>query len=246
MIVIAHVSDLHLDTGPRATRRAERVLDYLRDMADRLDVVLVTGDIADHGAAAEYDQAQALLKLPCRVLVLPGNHDIRSAFRVGLLDESAAEDELNRVVRTPGAVFMLCDSTIPGRDDGMLSDRTLTWLDAALAAETDGRPVFVCFHHPPAELHTPFVDRVRQFGEQRLAELLPRHPQVVAVLCGHAHVAATTTFAGLPLCVGPGVASTVPLPFEGRADVDYDLAPGLAFHILDDQHRLVTHFRALD
>ncbi|MFI1913342.1 metallophosphoesterase [Nocardia sp. NPDC020380] len=246
MITIAHVSDLHLDTGPRATRRAERVLDYLRDMAHRLDVVLVSGDIADHGAAAEYDQARALLKLPCPVLVLPGNHDIRSAFRVGLLDESAADDEVNRIVRAPGAVFMLCDSTIPGSDEGLLSDRTLTWLDEALTAETGDLPVFVCFHHPPVELHTPFVDRVRQFGAERLAELLPRHPQVVALLCGHAHVAAVTTFDGIPLCVGPGVASTVPLPFEGRADVDYELAPGLAFHILDDQRRLVTHFRTLD
>ncbi|MFI5782938.1 metallophosphoesterase [Nocardia sp. NPDC051570] len=246
MIVIAHVSDLHLDTGPRATRRAERVLNYLRGMADQLDAVLVTGDIADHGAAVEYDQARAVLDLPCPVLVLPGNHDTRSAFRVGLLSESGSEDEVNRVVRIPGAVFMLCDSTIPGSDEGMLSDRTLMWLDEALATETDGLPVFVCFHHPPVELHTPFVDRVRQFGEQRLAELLTRHRQVVAVLCGHAHVAATTIFAGLPLCVGPGVVSTVPLPCEGRAEVDYDLAPGLAFHILDDQHRLVTHFRALD
>ncbi|MGW7437534.1 metallophosphoesterase [Streptomyces sp. NPDC054849] len=249
MTVIAHVSDLHLDLGARATRRAERVLGYLRDIPGPVDAVLVSGDIADHGTAEEYDQARALLDdLPWPVLVLPGNHDRRGPFRAGLLDEKPGDDELNRVVRLPGGVFVLCDSTIPGSDAGELSARTLMWLEDALAGEAgprSGLPVFVCFHHPPVELHTPYVDRVRQFREERLAAVLAGHPQVVALLCGHAHVAAATTFAGLPLLVGPGVASTVPLPLEGRDPVDHELAPGLAFHVLDDRRRLVTHYRAL-
>lgn len=248
MTVIAHVSDLHLDLGARATRRAERVLNYLREIPGPVDAVLVSGDIADHGSAEEYEQARALLDLPWPVLVLPGNHDERGPFRAGLLDgDPEDDDELNRVVRLPQGIFVLCDSTIPGSDEGELSDRTLQWLEDTLAGGAgpeSGLPVFVCFHHPPVELHTPHVDRVRQFREDRLAAVLAGHPQVVALLCGHAHVAAATTFAGLPLLVGPGVASTVPLPLEGRDTVDHELAPGLAFHVLDGR-RLVTHYRAL-
>ncbi|GGY18191.1 MULTISPECIES: metallophosphoesterase [Streptomyces] len=245
MISIAHVSDLHLDDSPRATERAERVMSYLRDLPGPLDAVLVTGDIADHAAPQEYQQAKELFALPYPVLVLPGNHDRRAPFRTGLLDGKPDDEELNQVVRTKGATFLLCDSTIPDRDEGLISDRSLAWLDGALSAEADDRPVFVCFHHPPVTLHTPYVDRLRQFQEARLAEVLVRHPQVVALLCGHAHTAAATTFAGLPLLVAPGVASTVPLPFEGRDTVDHELAPGLAFHVLDDRRRLVTHYRAL-
>ncbi|WP_405756406.1 metallophosphoesterase [Streptomyces sp. NBC_00073] len=245
MTVIAHVSDLHLDLSERATRRALTIMNYLRDLPGPLDAVLVSGDIADHGAADEYAQARELFELPYPVLVLPGNHDRRAAFRTGLLDGKPDDEELNQVVRTPGAVFVLCDSTIPGSDEGLLSDHTLRWLDGTLTAEGGELPVFVCFHHPPVDLHTPHVDRVRQFGEERLAAVLGRHPQVVALLCGHAHVAAATTFAGLPLLVAPGVASTVPLPFEGRPVVDHVLAPALAFHVLDEQWRLVTHYRTL-
>ncbi|MFE9403435.1 metallophosphoesterase [Streptomyces sp. NPDC006530] len=245
MIAIAHVSDLHLDGGPRATERAERVMSYLRDLPGPLDAVLVTGDIADHARAEEYQQAKELFALPHPVLVLPGNHDRRAPFRTGLLDGKPDDEELNQAVRAGGATFLLLDSTVPGSDDGVLSDHTLAWLEDALAQEPTDRPVFVCFHHPPVELHTPYVDRVRQFHEDRLAEVLARHTHVVALLCGHAHVAAATTFAGLPLLVAPGVASTVPLPFEGRDAVDYELAPGLAFHLLDDRRRLVTHYRAL-
>ena len=245
MITIAHISDLHLDGGPRATERASRVTSFLRSMPGPVDVVLATGDIADHGAAEEYDEAAALLDLPYPVLTLPGNHDRRAEFRKGLLGEAATDEELNRVVRTDGAVFVLCDSTIPGQDDGVLTDRTLQWLDATLNEHSGDVPVFVCFHHPPVVLHLPYVDRIRQSGEERLAAVLERHPQVVAVLCGHSHTAAATTFAGRPLVVGPGIASTVPLPLEGRPEVDYDLPPLIAFHILDDDRRLVTHYRVI-
>ncbi|MEU3772036.1 metallophosphoesterase [Streptomyces sp. NPDC032472] len=245
MTVIAHVSDLHLDLGERATARARKVMDYLRDIPGPVDAVLVSGDIADHAADEEYAQARELFDLPWPVLVLPGNHDRRAPFRTGLLGGKPEEDELNRVVAVPGAVFVLCDSTVPGSDEGHLGDATLRWLDETLAGLAGDLPVFVCFHHPPVDLHTPYVDRVRQFGEDRLAAVLGRHPQVVALLCGHAHVAAATTFAGLPLLVAPGVASTVPLPLEGRPAVDFELAPGLAFHVLDDAGRLVTHYRAL-
>ncbi|MFK0259201.1 metallophosphoesterase [Streptomyces sp. NPDC090445] len=245
MTVIAHVSDLHLDLGERATERARKVMGYLRELPGPVDAVLVSGDIADHGTDEEYAQARELLDLPWPVLVLPGNHDRRGPFRAGLLDGEPEDDEVNRVVRTPGAVFVLCDSTIPGKDEGVLSDATLRRLDDALAAEDGTLPVFVCFHHPPADLHTPHVDRVRQFGEDRLAGVLGRHPHVVALLCGHAHAAAATTFAGLPLLVAPGVASTVPLPLEGRPVVDFESAPALAFHVLGGDRRLVTHYRAL-
>lgn len=245
MITIAHVSDLHLDGGERAAERAERVLSFLRTLPGPVDVVLVTGDVADHGKPDEYEEARRLLDLPYEVLVLPGNHDVRSAFSTGLLDGPHSEAEINRSVCVGGAHFLLCDSTIPGEDAGLLSDGTIRWLDEALTRDGGDLPAFVCFHHPPVDLYTPHVDRIRQFGEERLAGVLARHPRVAAVLCGHAHVAAVTSFAGLPLCVGPGVVSTVRMPLEGGPVVDLDLPPAIAFHVLDDERRMTTHYRVV-
>jgi len=53
MVLLAHVSDLHLDGGERAAARAKRVLAFLDGLACPVDAVLLTGDIADHGTEAE-------------------------------------------------------------------------------------------------------------------------------------------------------------------------------------------------
>jgi 3',5'-cyclic-AMP phosphodiesterase len=250
MFVIAHLSDTHFDGGRRNTDRAARVIAYLDGLAGRVDAVLVTGDIADHGLPAEYEQASRILSLPYPVLHCPGNHDVRRTYRAGLLgqpgDAPINDDApINQVHRVGAVVFAMCDSTIPGRDDGFLADGTIAWLDGVLAGTAEDAPVFVGFHHPPADLHIPFIDNIRQRGEQRLADLVRRHRQVVAVLCGHAHTAAASTFAGRPLLVAPGVASTLTLPWERGDVVDYDLPPAVAFHILDQDGRLTTHYRVI-
>jgi 3',5'-cyclic-AMP phosphodiesterase len=253
MIVFAQVSDLHLDGGEHSTERAERVMRYLNDLPVPLDAVLVTGDIADHGLPEEYEQASKLLSSPYPVLTCPGNHDVRSAYREVLLGKGGGDSPINRTHRVGEALFALCDSTIPGRNDGTLADETITWLDAVLSGEPDA-PTFICFHHPPVVLHNPLVDDIRLGGPAPLAEVIARHPQVIAILCGHAHTAAASTFAGRPVLVAPGVVSTGRMPWEhpaipgatGVAAVaDYRLPPALAFHVLDGDRRLTTHYRVV-
>lgn len=250
MITLAHISDLHIgqdrgDGGARALLRARQVVDHLNGMAGAVDAVLVTGDLADHGTADEYRTvAELLATLRFPVLTCPGNHDDRVAYQTVLLGESDEGGEpVNHVHRLPGLTIAMCDSTIPGQDDGLLDDTTVTWLDKVLTESAD-EPALVCFHHPPVLLHVPVVDAIRQFEAERLAELLGKHDNVVAVLCGHAHTGAAATFAGRPVIVAPGVVSTVLPPFESGAGIDYERPPSIAFHVLDDRG-LVTHFRSL-
>ena len=68
---------------------------------------------------------------------------------------------------------------------------------------------------------------------------------MIATLVGHAHTACATTFAGRPLLVGGGCASTVPLDAEPYPVVWEAGPPTLAFHLLHDDGRLTTHWRAL-
>jgi 3',5'-cyclic-AMP phosphodiesterase len=244
MLVVAQVSDIHLDGSARNAERAARVMTYLNELPHPIDAVLVTGDIADNGLESEYEEARKILVSPHPVFICPGNHDIRSAYRRILLGEPAGEEPINRAHHVGGAVFALCDSSVPGRPEGFLADETIEWLDSLLAADPES-PAFVCFHHPPLPLHVPYVDEIRQHGEERLAEVIARHPQIVAVLCGHAHTGAATTFAGRPLLVAPGVVSTLLLSWESDTVVDYDLPPAVTFHILGDDLRLTTHYRAV-
>ncbi|MEV0718956.1 phosphodiesterase [Asanoa sp. NPDC050611] len=244
-MIIAHLSDIHVDDGSRSRQRVDRVVRELAGLRTPPDVVLVTGDLADHGAEGEYTLVRALLTLPAPVLLCPGNHDARTAYRKVLLDEPPSDAPINAAHRIGGALFAMCDSSIPGRDDGLLAPETLDWLDAELTAAAD-LPAFVCFHHPPVELGIPYVDGIRQFATDRLAEVVAAHPNVVALLCGHAHTPAATTFAGRPLLVAPGVVSTLRLPFEpAEKPIDEELPPMLAYHVLDEHRRLTTHYRVV-
>ncbi|MEU9046237.1 MULTISPECIES: metallophosphoesterase [unclassified Kitasatospora] len=251
MLTIAHLSDIHLgqvhrrDGGKRARRRTEQVMAYLDALPGPLDGVLVTGDLADHGLAEEYRQVAKALTSRHPVLTCPGNHDSRVPYREVLLGEPAGEGPINRLHQLPGADVLMLDSSIPGKDDGLLDEETLDWLDTRLAAGRTELPALVAFHHPPVELHLPMVDGIRQFGEADLAAVLRRHPRVAALLCGHSHTPAATTFAGLPLLVAPGVVSTVTLPCEGGRGISFDHPPMLAFHVLDGEARITTHYRVV-
>ncbi|WP_314176962.1 metallophosphoesterase [Streptomyces winkii] len=254
MFVFAHISDIHIgqdrqDGGLRALERTERVLRYLDGLPGELDAVVLTGDVADHGAPEEYEQVtKALDGSRHTPLHCPGNHDARGPYRAALLGGDPADSSpVNQLHVLPGAVFAMCDSSIPGRGDGYLDDATLAWLDGALAEAPHDRPAFVCFHHPPLPLHGQYVDPIRQFGGDRLAVVVERHPHVAGLLCGHSHTPAVTTFAGRPLVAAPGVVSTLRMPWEGEQDgpLDYALPPMLAFHVHDDEGRLTTHFRVV-
>lgn len=247
-MILAHISDLHIgqdrgDGGARALRRATDVVERLNRIDGEVDGVLVTGDIADHGLAEEYAVVRELLAtIRFPVLTCPGNHDDRTAYLGTLLREPQADGAVNRVHRVGGYTIAMCDSSIPRRDEGLLDDDTLTWLDKVLVESED--PALVCFHHPPLPLHVPLVDGIRLQEAHRLADVLAGHDNVAAVLCGHAHTGAASTFAGRPLVVAPGVVSTLVLPFESADVVDYDLPPAIAFHVFGDDGGLVTHFRS--
>ncbi|MFJ3936742.1 metallophosphoesterase [Streptomyces parvus] len=244
-MLLAQISDLHLDGSDRARDRTSRVMDHLRSLPRPVDALLVTGDIADHAAEAEYEEAVRLLDAPFPVLACPGNHDARPAYRKAFLGEAPAAAPVNRVHHIAGTAILMCDATIPGRDEGRLDAETLAWIDATLGALPDGVPALIAFHQPPVELHHPLADATMLQEPERLAALLDAHPRVVAVLTGHAHTAAASTFAGRPLIVGPAVTWTLRLPWEGDRPADRDQPPGLAFHVLGEDRRLTTHFRVV-
>ncbi|MCP2324410.1 3',5'-cyclic AMP phosphodiesterase CpdA [Hamadaea flava] len=252
-MIFAHISDTHFDGGERARLRARRVMTWLRGMP--LDAILVSGDIADHGTEAEYEEARSELVAEVPVLLLPGNHDVRAAYRKVLggngagdgVDQGAGGEPINSVHRVGRVLFALCDSSIPGRDDGLLAPETLAWLREVLAGAD--RPVFVGLHHPPIRLRHPLLDSIMLGEPDEFEELIRRSPGVVGVLAGHAHSAVASTFGGRPLLLAPGVVSTTRLPWATPGEltwantVDRTDPPGVSFHVLDDDGRLATHFR---
>ncbi|KIH98415.1 hypothetical protein LP52_13340 [Streptomonospora alba] len=251
MLTLAHISDLHIDGGARARERVERVAAYLDGIADALDALVVAGDLTEHGTVAQLEEVRALLAGRLPVMVCPGNHDVvdgRAPFRRVMLGETGPQERgeapVNAVYRLDGGAVVVCDSTVPGEGGGLLSEETLAWLEDTL--DGLGRtPVVLGLHHHPAPLHLPSVDPIALQEPDRLAALLSRHPQVAGLLCGHAHTPAATSFARRPLLVAPGTVSVLPLPWEDAHRVTEAQPPAMAFHILDDQGRMTTHYRTV-
>jgi 3',5'-cyclic-AMP phosphodiesterase len=246
--LIAHVSDTHFGGPPDAAPRAERVVEHLVAMDPRPDVLLVTGDVADHGRPEEYAEARSVLdRWTGPLLVGTGNHDVRDAFARGLLDREA-DGPLVQVLEADDCRILMLDSLVDAVggtrvDHGELSAEQLTWLDATLTS--DPMPAFVALHHPPVDIGLELMAPILLRDPEPLERVLRKHDHVIATLVGHAHTACATTFAGRPLLIGGGCASTVPLDNEPYPRVWEGGPPTLAFHLLHDDGRLTSHWRAL-
>jgi Icc protein len=186
--LLAQLSDPHLDVGPRDRGSAEalaaavaRVL-ALRPLPD---AVVVTGDIADTGATAEYERAHELLApLTMPVHVLAGNHDDRDALRERF---AVPGDGPLQYVTTVGTLrLVVCDTKLAGHDGGALDGGRLEWLEAQL---DPGVATIVAMHHPPVAIGLPVLDAIgiAEPGRTALGELLARSPQVRRVVAGHVH-----------------------------------------------------------
>lgn len=179
------------------------------------DAVLVSGDLADTAAEAEYARARELLApLEMPVYVLPGNHDDPRA-----LPAPGAYD-------VAGVRLVVCDSSIPGRDEGRLD---VEWLEAQLG---EG-PAVVAMHHPPFDIGMPALDAIALGGADRaaLAELLARSPQVLRVICGHTHRAAFSTIGGCPAMTCPGIHLTAKLEIGAPGFETVREPPAFALHV---------------
>jgi 3',5'-cyclic-AMP phosphodiesterase len=247
MFVVAHVSDTHFGNDVQdPAGRAAAVMDHLLAMSPRPDLLVLTGDVADHGLVDEYVAARTWLdRWPRPAAVCPGNHDVRTAYVDGLGLEPRA------VVEHGGYRFVMLDSLVDAVagervDEGRLGADQLAWLDHQLGASD--APAFVCLHHPPTTIGLELMDPIRLMDGDALAAVFDHHPHVVATLVGHAHTMGTTTFAGRPLLIGGGVVSTVTADAEQLDTVWYAAPPTLALHLVDDEvspPRVTTHWRAL-
>ncbi len=259
MLVIAHLSDTHFGGKGDPVGRVRRVLGHLASLDPPVDVVLVTGDIADHGTPEEYAEAAAVLGEwpgPAPAYLCIGNHDVRPAYAAMRgLPPDRPTDEAHRAA---GHLFLMLDSMVPAPageriDHGVLAPETLAWLDEQLASREPAERAFVCLHHPPERIHLGLMDPIRLENAADLAAVLDRHDDLVAVLVGHAHSACALTFTSmrhpLPVLVPGGVVSTVTMDAEPFPPITTELPPTYAVHFVDDapdgSPLIVTHWRSL-
>jgi 3',5'-cyclic-AMP phosphodiesterase len=210
------------------------------------DVVLVTGDLAENAADAEYEQVLELLApLDAPIFVLPGNHDDRAALRRHFAVPGADDEPIQYSAELGPLRLVAIDTTRPGENPGALDEERLGWLDDELAA-APGTPTLLAMHHPPLVTGIPPLDDIGLPAEDRraLGEVLARHPQVRRVVAGHMHRPITAELAGRIVLAVP---STY---MQARFDLvsqELELAPdpaAIALHVLRDGE-LISHLQTV-
>ncbi len=236
--LLAQLSDLHLGepardgVGPEECLRG--AVAALRRLPNRPDAVLVSGDVAEHGAPREYRLAsEEIGKLGVPVHVLPGNHDDRAAMRAAFSLRGDPDAPLDYVADLGPLRLLVVDSTIPGEDRGGFDREQLERLDAELGGDP-ARPAIVATHHPPLATAMADWDGVNLPPQERraLAAVLARHPQVKAVVGGHLHRVAASALAGRPVLAAPSTFLQARPDFVAEAVALYAGAPGFALHAL--------------
>jgi 3',5'-cyclic AMP phosphodiesterase CpdA len=239
MTVVAHLSDPHLGAtwaGGDPDGQLAAAVEAIRSLGLALDAVLVTGDLADHAADAEYMRVKELVSaLGAPVLVLPGNHDDRAALRAAFDLPGAGAEPVQHCADAGALRLVMLDTTRPGEDPGALDEQRLAWLEAELAAAPD-RPTLVAMHHPPLATGLPAWDALGLSVEDRnaLAAVIERHPQVRRLVAGHHHRTMLAALAGRPVLVVPSTYVQGRPDFATQRAVDTAEPPGFALHRLVD------------
>jgi Icc protein len=193
--VLAQLSDPHIDVGPGDTGSAEALAAAVEAVLalDRPpDAVLVSGDLSNRSDARSYERVRELLApLEMPVHVLPGNHDDREALRAWFTDDDVAglhQDPFQYTVVCGELRLVVCDTTVPGRDDGRLDAGSLQWLEGELGADSSA-PTIVAMHHAPLLTGIGAMDALGLPAADRdaLGALLARYPAVRRVVAGHVH-----------------------------------------------------------
>jgi 3',5'-cyclic AMP phosphodiesterase CpdA len=233
-LIIAHLSDCHLDARPITVARLRQVVAAVRELP-RLDAVVVTGDVADNGAAEEYQAFLAEIAGLPPMIVTTGNHCIRAVFEANI-------GPRNRLLDVGSLRIVALDTAMDGKDEGRLDEATL-----AFAREAIGRApgaVLLACHHPAVSIGHPPIDATRLGNADALVDLIANSSSVLGVLTGHVHTPHSSIFAGVPLIGAPGIVSTLRINDPTRISADGAAPPGFAVHIVNGG-RLSTRFVAL-
>jgi serine/threonine protein kinase len=119
---LLHLSDLHFLRKEQATIWYSQLRSDLHQMgADRLDAVVVSGDVANQAGAAEYDAAKQFFRhlmeefslAPRQMVIVPGNHDVswphsKQAYKLLRKEDYSGALSSDRVIVRDG-VIEVCD-----------------------------------------------------------------------------------------------------------------------------------------
>lgn len=228
---ILHLSDTHVGTdgvdedGVDAVAALRGLLASVAHVPG-IDLIVVTGDIADDGSEQGCVIVRDAVGQFARDRGVPhvyttGNHDWRPGFSAALGSGHLTAEGGNAALRAfdgeeraalsmvGGLRVVTLDSLVPGQAHGVVSARQLNWLTDVLSeAAPDG--TVVATHHPPVHLPRHPMSQVVLHNIDDLAAVV-QGSDVRAILTGHLHHQVSTSLTAIPVWVTPGVVTRIDL-----------------------------------
>jgi Icc protein len=241
------ISDLHIladDDRPQYGVKTSIILQQTVFLLNALrpDFVIASGDLVSDESKDSYQRLQAFLSpLEAPIHLTLGNHDDRIAFRqVFRPAEIPSREPVCEAFEQAGVRFLLLDSALPGKEEGLLDPDQLVWLETELAGRPD-QPTWLFLHHQPLPIHIRWLDQLGLQNRDQFLSVLARHRQIQVVGYGHIHQARRwryghTLFAGVPA-----------LAFQFSAvsqepKITLETPAFRRFEVSDGQHRSWLHF----
>ena len=255
-MLIGQMSDIHIGFDPATEPegnllRLEAAVARLLSAGRRPDLLLLTGDLTEHGTPESYARLVAALAphdLPC--WPIPGNHDDRAAMAAAFPQVAVRDGFIHYAIEFDAFRIVMCDTLEPGRHGGAFCAERARWLNAELG-KRPYTPTLIAMHHPPFQTGIPWMDTdPAEPWVTRFTEALAGHPQIIGVTCGHVHRSMLTQWRSLPTIICPSTAPAVGLdlsPLDPEVPDDRvliaDEPPGLALHEWNGR-LLISHMLA--
>ena len=192
-ISILQITDLHILPNPGDKLLGidteyyfHAVLEHAFAAAPHFDLLLLTGDLAQHPCLSSYLRilnSLAAFNIPC--VCLPGNHDDYDLMQQVL---NTALVNCNKQVLLDNWQLISLNSQIPGAPEGRLSYEELLFLEKCLTAYPN-HYALIAVHHHCRPTGSVWMDTLMIENSTALLSLIGKYPNVKAVTCGHIHQA---------------------------------------------------------
>lgn len=188
-----------------------QVLQQLRASRQRIDALVLSGDLTDNGSPEAYRRLRDAVEpvaaeLGARTVYVMGNHDEREAFGIELLGLASVDPDTthDQVTEVAGLRIVALDSSTPRRHDGRLEPEQLDWLADQLR-EPAPHGTLLVLHHPPIPSPVAATEYLRLEQPELLGTVLAES-DVRLIICGHNHLTGASALNGIPVWIGPALA----------------------------------------
>lgn len=190
-IRIIQISDMHLfaDTdsvllGIKTQDSLQAVLDLLQQEAERMDLIILSGDLSQDGSDTSYIRLATMIKkFNVPVYCVPGNHD--NSKIMSHIYPLETISNLRHIILKNWHLILL-DSQKPGSVEGYLNPSQLSYLRQCLQAYPEHEAIVVLHHHP-LSLGSLWLDNLGLKNADEFWNIVSQYPKMNTILFGHVH-----------------------------------------------------------